>query len=425
MKKYLLIMTLALLGGVTQVKGYETFQVAGVSALTGSDSNWAQIDLTDEDEDGIYTYTTTKNLTKGTEYKYKYVFDNTDWDVANKDDRTFTVQGDGEYLIIFSVNKANANSYDDKFYACDTYAILQPSTMTFKGMGVTSSSWGGDVGSFTKEGNSWTYTIDETIDNVYFHFIMNGVEYSPSTDRLFNPTTGWTMDMNTWDDYVGGAKSYSLSPLSTFNYSRYVITITPYHNNIYMVVTAYEKATTNAYGYCTYVNTNPLTIPASTAYYATDDNDGSATAHAIENPAANTPMLIKGKASTTYYFDVAASGTDYSGTNAFKQGSGSAVLSSVLVTEGDYNYNYILNGNKFYAANGMTVAVNKAYLQLSKQADTGANARILTFPDDETAAVHAITAEQDNDSYYNLHGVKVAQPTKGLYIHNGKKLIVK
>jgi len=417
MKKYLLIMTLALLGGVTQVKGYETFQVAGWGALTGSDSDWVLINLTDEDEDGIYTYTTTKNLTKGTEYKYKYVFDNTDWDVANKDDRTFTVQGDGEYLIIFSVNKANANSYDDKSYACDTYAILQPSTMTFKGMGVTSSSWGGDVGSFTKDGNSWTYTIDETIDNVYFHFIMNGVEYSPSADRWFDPTNGWTMDMKTWDDYVGGAKSYSLSPLSTFNYSRYVITITPYHNNIYMVVTAYEKATTNAYGYCTYVNSNPLTIPASTAYYATDDNDGSATAHAIENPAANTPMLIKGKASTTYYFDVAASGTDYSSTNAFKQGDG-----STLDSQTGGNYNYILNGNTFKAANGMTVATNKAYLQLSQAASAS---RILTFPDDKAAAVHAITAEQDNDSYYNLHGVKVAQPTKGLYIHNGKKLIVK
>ena len=178
------------------------------------------------------------------------------------------------------------------------------------------------------------------------------------------------------------------------------------------------SVTTNGSGYCTYVNPSyALEISDATAYYATDRNNGSASAHAITNPAANTPMLIKGNAGTNYTFKAVTSGTDYSSTNAFKAGTGSPLAN----TTGD-NYNYILNGNTFKAANGQEVATNKAYLQLSQAASAS---RILTFPDDEAAAVHAITAEQDNDSYYNLHGVKVAQPTKGLYIHNGKKLIVK
>lgn len=30
-----------------------------------------------------------------------------------------------------------------------------------------------------------------------------------------------------------------------------------------------------------------------------------------------------------------------------------------------------------------------------------------------------------NNVYYNLQGVRVAQPTKGVYINNGKKVVVK
>ena len=32
---------------------------------------------------------------------------------------------------------------------------------------------------------------------------------------------------------------------------------------------------------------------------------------------------------------------------------------------------------------------------------------------------------QDDAPYYNLNGVRVAQPRKGIYIQNGKKVIVK
>ena len=181
-----------------------------------------------------------------------------------------------------------------------------------------------------------------------------------------------------------------------------------------------ETVTTNSNGYCTYVCANPLTISSATAYYATDDNNGSATAHAITNPAASTPMLIKGDASTTYYFAVASDGTSYSSTNAFKAGDGSTV------TGGSGPYNYVLNGDAFYLAKstGTTVASGKAYLQLSAQAEAGA--RVLRFADEETQGINAISTFKANDgAYYNLSGQRVVNPTKGLYIKNGKKTIVK
>ena len=35
------------------------------------------------------------------------------------------------------------------------------------------------------------------------------------------------------------------------------------------------------------------------------------------------------------------------------------------------------------------------------------------------------TEDLNNDKYYNLQGIEVAHPVKGVYIHNGKKVIVK
>ncbi len=176
--------------------------------------------------------------------------------------------------------------------------------------------------------------------------------------------------------------------------------------------------TTNGYGYCTYVAPVALTIEGATAYYATDKNNGSAAAYKIANPAADTPLLIKGEASTSYSFKVAASGTDVSSTNAFKAGTGSA-----LANQTDGKYNYILNGDAFYAANGQNVAVGKAYLQLSKQASArGA----LIFDNEEETGINVVTASAENvDAYYNLKGQRITSPSKGLYIVNGRKVIMK
>ena len=45
--------------------------------------------------------------------------------------------------------------------------------------------------------------------------------------------------------------------------------------------------------------------------------------------------------------------------------------------------------------------------------------------DDVTAIQEVKTETKQDDAYYTLQGVKVAHPTKGIYIHNGKKMILK
>ena len=81
------------------------------------------------------------------------------------------------------------------------------------------------------------------------------------------------------------------------------------------------------------------------------------------------------------------------------------------------------NGVGFYKLSSTgTIGANKAYLTYS-----GASLTRSFFGFDETTGIEMPTAEViDADAVvYDLQGRRVAQPTKGLYIVNGKKVIIK
>ena len=44
---------------------------------------------------------------------------------------------------------------------------------------------------------------------------------------------------------------------------------------------------------------------------------------------------------------------------------------------------------------------------------------------DPTSLLNFTISTVSDNSYYNLQGIKVAAPVKGIYIHNGKKVIIK
>lgn len=80
----------------------------------------------------------------------------------------------------------------------------------------------------------------------------------------------------------------------------------------------------------------------------------------------------------------------------------------------------------------------KAYLKVTEEAATepsaAAPARGFAFPGDdgETTGIECITVTDDNmhrngnaDDIFDLQGRKVSKPTKGVYINNGKKVIIK
>lgn len=88
---------------------------------------------------------------------------------------------------------------------------------------------------------------------------------------------------------------------------------------------------------------------------------------------------------------------------------------------------FVLNGGKgeigFYPYTGTNIAKYKAYVEVDKaQAAQGLRFSFGTATDIENTLTEG---EGEAKEYYDLSGRRVAQPTKGLYIVNGKKMYIK
>ena len=87
--------------------------------------------------------------------------------------------------------------------------------------------------------------------------------------------------------------------------------------------------------------------------------------------------------------------------------------------------NYILKDGAFHPTSSGTVKANKAYLQIP----TSAAREMLTisFDDEETTGVAEVRSQKEEvrGDVYDLSGRRVAHPTKGLYITNGKKYVIR
>jgi hypothetical protein len=133
------------------------------------------------------------------------------------------------------------------------------------------------------------------------------------------------------------------------------------------------------------------------------------------------PVILKSTAGTiTMTLTTTASGND------FTSNSLQGVSAAAGLTAANPSTTYVLNngtqGVGFYRLqSGKTLGVGKAYLTYS-----GSLAPEF-FGFGETTGIKAIDNGQltiDNE-VYDLQGRRVAQPTKGLYIVNGKKVIIK
>ena len=207
-------------------------------------------------------------------------------------------------------------------------------------------------------------------------------------------------------------------------------------------------------GYATYYNTYGYTMPEGVeGYIITSTAENTAYLAKIYNPGdevyAGLALIVKSTTdlieSTTYNFNVLASGGN---TAAWPVNGESQAYTTLLngtqtagettywgTSSSDYYYYKLAKGDKglgWYwgdeaTKNGsaFTNGAHKAYLMVPK-ANAAARSFISMF-DDETTGIEKVqefksSTGQDNQ-IYDLQGRRVAQPTKGLYIVNGKKVI--
>lgn len=179
------------------------------------------------------------------------------------------------------------------------------------------------------------------------------------------------------------------------------------------------KITISSAGYATYCSNHPLDfagITTLTAYTATKDVDG-VTFNKVEGKVpANTGLLVSGE---TTNVPVCASADPVD----------NLLVGVTTETVKDAGTVFVLmNGSKgigFYKnSNAFTVRANSAYLPA--EAVETAGARTFIGFDDETAGIAEVnTQKEDAKRMFDLQGRKVTKAAKGLYIVDGRKVVVK
>ena len=118
------------------------------------------------------------------------------------------------------------------------------------------------------------------------------------------------------------------------------------------------------------------------------------------------------------------------------------LIKGTISSTSDNGYNYIFGYRAlkttpsdkvtlgFFKPAGSDMPANSAYLQSRYDVTTDAQGFAIFFDDDPTPtaidAVETAATADDNAPYYSLQGVRYAgKPAAGIYIHNGKKVIIK
>lgn len=181
------------------------------------------------------------------------------------------------------------------------------------------------------------------------------------------------------------------------------------------------------------------------AYYASAVAEGTVTLTELTCIPASQGAIVKGTAGTSYTVKVGSDGYEDLSSKNYLKPTGDNSESIAASTEGKYHYIFAKKSSgtpAFYklVTAAHTLAAHKAYLEtatdIAPNASSGGssgNSRSITidFGDGTTAIMDVLQDDvkqqlaQEDGVYYTLQGTRVQNPTKGLYILNGKKIIVK
>ena len=180
--------------------------------------------------------------------------------------------------------------------------------------------------------------------------------------------------------------------------------------------------TTDA-GWTTYVTKNAIEIPSNIEAYTVDafktegDVKTGVTLSAVEKVPAGTPIIVKA-AKGNYDCNIVASAEEPA-FKFLKASDGSVVGDGTIYALA--NINEVVG---FYpVAADVTVPAGKAYIVVEKEE---APVKGYLALGDEADAINNIAVEAANGAIYNIAGQKMeSMKNGGLYIVNGKKVIVK
>ena len=196
----------------------------------------------------------------------------------------------------------------------------------------------------------------------------------------------------------------------------------------YVVVKASLPATktvsVSEAGYATYATTNNIVVPDNNdvKVMTVKVNDDKSTITLYDVPAgkvipANTGILVKAAKGDYNFVVTGEAGKDLTN-NDLKAATAN------VTSDGAKFFALTKIGDKVGFAlveKGVVIPAGKAYLEVTK----GTAAAKFFGLDGEATGINSVKTAKADGAYYTLEGVKTTKPVKGLYIHNGKKIVVK
>ena len=323
----------------------------------------------------------------------------------------------GTYFTLNSSNRVNArwNLYNSTITITSKDAGIKIDRVVFnlnyKGNSFDPSLLSADKGTLSVSGNTLTVTSINSI-SVTITSTANTAK-GCGTDQVTIYGTG-TVDKTLTLTSTGDAN------VKTFTMPSSNVTISAEFELAPINLTANEGAT-GEYWATFYSNASNFKASAGTQVFAVNLTGTAITMTEITDRIVKSGQGVVLKKTTSGSITMTPtssnSSDDYSGNSLV------GTMTSITNPGNAYVLNYkAATGAGFYKlSSGGTIGANKAYLV------SGAGAPEFFSFDGNTTSINEVIGKMEDVSgeYYDLQGRRVSQPTKGLYIVNGKKVIIK
>lgn len=271
--------------------------------------------------------------------------------------------------------------------------------------------------------------IDETPGTLTFDIKGNG--FSGGTFTVQTSADGENYDdLKAYTDFSGTQSETFNNLAATVRYIKWIYTTKIDGNVALGNIKLNNKVDVKlaSSGYASFCSPLPLDLTPTEDYAAwavTATNNTEVTFTKIQGavPAA-TPFILygEGMGSQTITLPVATGATTAVAGNMLV---GTLEETSVTTVSGDYT-NFGLSNGAFVKLNNGSIPANKAYLPiLTANVPTAAARLTIVFDEGMATGIADINRESTDNRYFNLNGQQVKTPQKGMYIVNGKKVIIK
>ncbi len=340
-------------------------------------------------------------------------------------------------------NPSNVSSTSYRIFYADAIEIVP--SYSFYGKAATFSGTTNDEVTGSQDGVTFTYTrnganlyanassmrfygkntlkIDAPVGKVITKVVFVKDASGSAVDDITSAPSGYAVVASTW---TGIASSITFERPNTSGYLQFSYIYVFLANTISLNAACNDGA--KYYG--TFSSSSPFVVPSDLTVSAIKVVDHKMTLMSYETGdivPADEGVLVTSTISGDHYVNLSSSaGTSKDGN--LLQPTGDTGKTAGDMSDTDYYYYRLTMVEskpgfwwKSEDGAGFAIDANKAYLKVLKTAA----ARGFGFDDEATGINNLRIKSEVRSEYFNLAGQRVTQPTKGLYVVDGKKIVIK